>query len=125
MTFRRVPTASAAAKPISPLSYSGIPLAREWFKEQNIPAIMNIPAKAIRRSLTVTELVEVPKRTSKVVKQMRARRIELVMNGSPPERKGHRTAPVATPAANGTLIPAMSLASTILLSRTISGKNSD
>ena len=94
-------------------------------KDKNIPAIMNIPAKAIRRSLTVTELVEVPKRTSKVVKQMRARRIELVMNGSPPERKGHRTAPVATPAANGTLIPAMSLASTILLSRTISGKNSD
>ena len=38
------------------------------------------------------------------------------MIGSPPERKGHRTAPVATPAAKGTLIPMISLASTISLS---------
>ena len=94
---------------------------------------MNIPAKNIRRPLSLPKRVSLPrrgwfdrltnrfplrspslpKRTYKVVIQMRTRRIELVMNGSPPERRGYRATPIATPAAKGTLIPTISLASFI------------
>lgn len=78
---------------------------------------MNIPAKNIRRPLSLPKRVSLPrrgwfdrltnrfplrslslpKRTNKVVIQMRTRRIELVMNGSPPERRGYRATPHRDP----------------------------